>query len=577
MATLRDLVVGITFEDNASRQINRVNDSLDDTSSNARNAGDGVSEARTQLANFGKVGLVAVAGVSGALVGAGTAVLGVVAATSELNRDLAILKANASDNGFGMENMEEQLGKIVGVTGETDSAVETLSNLMQTGFKDSQMSDVIDEINGAAIRFSDTLKTEGIADGIQETFATGEAIGMFGELLERSGVDLDVFNAGLADAKKNGTEADYVLKQMQDLDLSSAYDEYLKLNPEVTKNAEATHNFQMTMAELGKTLAPIATGITNLVSSFAEWLMSNETVKGAIDGISNALSNTEGIMSTFNSAIGWIKDNGQYIVAAIAGIVGGLAAFHILTTINSAFKIMNALMIAYRTGTILSTLAAWGFNTALLANPLTWVAIAIGAVIAIGVLLYKNWDTVTEKAKVMWVAVKTVFGMFYDWGRDKIGGVTSFFSDLISKVKDFISRITNFKMPKWVTSVGSAISGAASKIGGIVKGSHATGLATVPTNGYIAELHAGESVLTAQQSNALRNAGMLSANADGTPNLNLSPSNSGGSRSGGAGSVFNITINAASGNPIDIKEAVKQGINEVMDSFSRNNPQVTLR
>ena len=49
---------------------------------------------------------------------------------------------------------------------------------------------------------ADTLNTEGIADGIQETFATGRAVGMFGELLERSGVNLDDFNAGLAKPKK---------------------------------------------------------------------------------------------------------------------------------------------------------------------------------------------------------------------------------------------------------------------------------------------------------------------------------------------------------------------------------------
>ena len=91
--------------------------------------------------------------------------------------------------GFDYKNIEDGFKKVAAVTGEADSAVETLSNLMQSGFNDQQLASVIDDINGAAIRFSDTLKTEGIADGIQETFATGEAIGMFGELLERSGVD----------------------------------------------------------------------------------------------------------------------------------------------------------------------------------------------------------------------------------------------------------------------------------------------------------------------------------------------------------------------------------------------------
>ena len=51
-----------------------------------------------------------------------------------------------------------------------------MSQLLATGFKDNQLEDVINNVNGGAIKFSDTLKTEGIADGIQETFATGELL-----------------------------------------------------------------------------------------------------------------------------------------------------------------------------------------------------------------------------------------------------------------------------------------------------------------------------------------------------------------------------------------------------------------
>lgn len=56
--------------------------------------------------------------------------------------------------------------------------------------------------------------------------------------------------------------------------------------------------------------------------------------------------------------------------------------------------------------------ATWGFTTALLSNPLTWIiagiVVAITAVIAAGVLLYKNWDTVKEKAGQLgkWIGEK---------------------------------------------------------------------------------------------------------------------------------------------------------------------------
>lgn len=64
----------------------------------------------------------------------------------------------------------------------------------------------------------------------------------------------------------------------------------------------------------------------------------------------------------------------------------------------------------------------------------------------------------------------------------------------------------------WGSFVGS--------IKSLVNGSHATGLGRVPFNGYMAELHNNEAVLTADQANALRSAGMLQG--DGTaPTLDM--------------------------------------------------------
>ena len=124
-----------------------------------------------------------------------------------------------------------------------------------------------------------------------------------------------------------------------------------------------------------------------------------------------------------------------------------------------------------------------------------------------------------------------------------------------TKWNSFKSSLSNFKVPKWISTVGSKIGSLAG--GGVFKGlfngSHATGLERVPYDGYVAELHEGESILTARQSNALRSAGMLSQNSDGTPELNMG---SGGTAQqlptsgGGHQFVFNITGD----NPLDIAQ-----------------------
>ena len=60
---------------------------------------------------------------------------------------------------------------------------------------------------------------------------------------------------------------------------------------------------------------------------------------------------------------------------------------------------------------LLGVLAAWKvaqviLNITMLANPISLVIIAIGLLIAAGILLYQHWDEVKDKAKELWQAVK---------------------------------------------------------------------------------------------------------------------------------------------------------------------------
>lgn len=91
----------------------------------------------------------------------------------------------------------------------------------------------------------------------------------------------------------------------------------------------------------------------------------------------------------------------QNVILGLVGVVaiGG----PLLTFINSA-KIAMGL-----------------FNITLAANPIGLVIIAIAAIIAIIVLLVKNWDTVTETAKKVWEAIKEFFGKAYEFIKESIG------------------------------------------------------------------------------------------------------------------------------------------------------------
>lgn len=264
-------------------------------------------------------------------------------------------------------------------------------------------------------------------------------------------------------------------------------------------------------------------GMQNFLGTIADDVESIlPTIKDGFASFGSVV--TDNIMpayGTFKEGLNWFITHGPTIGAIAVGIGAGFATFKVVTTVSAGLSMLSAALAAYRTAGLMAAAAQLGLNTAMLASPLTWIVVGIAAVVAAGILLYQNWDTVKLKAGELWGVVQTVFGSIYDWGASKIQGVTGFFGGLVDKVSEFIGKITNFKMPEWVTNVGGAIGGAISKVGSFVSGSHATGLASVPYDGYIAELHKDEAVLTAQQSKTLRSAGILSGNSNGTPNLNF--------------------------------------------------------
>ncbi|MCL2188426.1 MAG: phage tail tape measure protein [Defluviitaleaceae bacterium] len=104
------------------------------------------------------------------------------------------------------------------------------------------------------------------------------------------------------------------------------------------------------------------------------------------------------------------------VVAAIGPAL--LAIGHAIRMINK----MRATLKTLKVGILL-------INKAMKANPIGLVIVAIGALIAIGVLLWRNWDTVREKAQGLWEGMKNIFGNI----RDFVVGVVSTITDFLSE------------------------------------------------------------------------------------------------------------------------------------------------
>lgn len=90
------------------------------------------------------------------------------------------------------------------------------------------------------------------------------------------------------------------------------------------------------------------------------------------------------------------------------------------------------------------------------------IALIVGAVIALGVAIYKNWDKIVQFTKELVQKIKDAFGTTINWIKEKFNSMVSFFGSLISKIVGLFKTIG--------TKVGDAIGGAfKTVINGILK------------------------------------------------------------------------------------------------------------
>ena len=90
------------------------------------------------------------------------------------------------------------------------------------------------------------------------------------------------------------------------------------------------------------------------------------------------------------------------------------------------------------------------------------ITLIVGAVVALGVAIYKNWDKIVAFTKELVQKIKDAFGTAINWIKEKFNAMVSFFGNLISKIVGLFKTIG--------TKVGDAI-GSAFKtvINGVLK------------------------------------------------------------------------------------------------------------
>lgn len=131
---------------------------------------------------------------------------------------------------------------------------------------------------------------------------------------------------------------------------------------------------------------------------------------------------------------------------AIGPVVAGVTAT--IATLKIGILAASVATKAWAVGTTAVQMATALLNGTLAISPLGWVAIAIGAVVAAGVLLYQNWDLVKEKAmqlweglKIVWSAIKAGFSTVWDSVKEKAAGAINGMIGGINSLITMINKI----------------------------------------------------------------------------------------------------------------------------------------
>jgi len=140
-------------------------------------------------------------------------------------------------------------------------------------------------------------------------------------------------------------------------------------------------------------------------------------------------------ISDFADMIGRLFDWYKKLSPELQVLIGGFVVF--LTVLGPILSVVGSILMALP---MLATV--FGF----LISPVGLVVLAIAGLIAVGVLLWKNWDNIKEKAFEVWNKVKEAFDKFkeinlYEIGKGILMGLWNGLLDFWNEIKDRVSQI----------------------------------------------------------------------------------------------------------------------------------------
>lgn len=444
------------------------------------------NKSLTALGDFAKKGVKAAGAAAAGLTAAFIALDG---ATEEYRVAQGKLNAGFQAAGFSADVARKSYRNFYAILGDTDTATEAsqlLANMAKNEEEVTKWTRIAAGVHGT---FGDSLPIEGLVESANETARTGQITGVFADAInwatkegEKFGVALkadteankkwneavksaasaeDFFNLALQNCSDESARQKLIVDTLSKT-YDKAADSYYANNQQVI-NARRNHaTLDEMLAKVGDTSAKVKNQLWVLAGaaedgsirsgSALDWVQQKTEAFGTwVEGLDlSALKQqfdenfAQGLQKA-GDAMDWCREHadglktGVKLLAVAFGLVklaqfnqsvaGGASA---LLGMGKTVLTMTGVLGGQTAATGAATAAQTGLNAAMSANPIGAVILLIEGAIAVGVLLYKNWDTVKAKAGEVWNSIKTAFGGIRD-------SITGSFSAAKEKVAGFFS------------------------------------------------------------------------------------------------------------------------------------------
>lgn len=301
---------------NATAALNRMKQELDATDREAEELGrdstrvgrqiedgigDGAREAQESLSDMmrqmqedigsikGSAAFTVTTQIAGGIVDVVNNLAGFVESSRDYRRQMAYLEESARNAGMDWDEVQNFVFQIASLSGDMDGAAEAMTNLLRTGLKGPDLQNAIDLLTGASILWGDTLKIENLAESLQESIATGEATGAYGELLERLGMNLESYKAAMEGLSEE-ERAIGSLTFLSNNGLLQTTEEFKERNSALIEAQQEQLKAQQAWAELAEELEPLSTKITEETTKFVNALTNSvKGLKGLLSGDKDAI------------------------------------------------------------------------------------------------------------------------------------------------------------------------------------------------------------------------------------------------------------------------------------------------